>query len=68
MRKYTWSGGWGFTGENMKKKKWYIVKHKKEKQWTAYELTKEEASNVIKGYMIKGPYETIIKALLASNS
>ena len=52
----------------MGKKKWYIVRHKDEKRWTAYELTKEEASTVIDDYEIKGPYDTIIKALIASNS
>jgi hypothetical protein len=49
-------------------KSWYIVKHKKEKCWTAYKITAKEAASIKEGYEIKGPYDSLIKALIASNN
>ena len=51
----------------MGKKQWYIVRHKKEKRWTAYELTKEELDSLKKGYVQKGPYKSLVAALIAAN-
>lgn len=44
------------------KKDWYIVKHRKERTWIAYELTQKEANSVVDGYEIKGPYQSLISA------
>lgn len=48
-------------------KQWYIVKHKTENHWTAYEVTKEQAESIKDGYTIQGPYKTIVQALIAAN-
>lgn len=47
------------------KKQWYAIKHKKEKQWTAYELTRNQVKQLKPGYKCKGPFKSFINCLIA---
>ena len=46
-------------------KKWYAIKHKKEKRWTAYELDKKPL--IKRGYEMKGPFKSFITAMIGVN-
>ena len=50
------------------KKLWYIIRHKSKKCWAAYELQKKQIDNLKPGYEFKGPFSSILKAMIAANA
>ena len=45
---------------------WYIIKHRNDKRWRAYEIDTNTVK-VKRGYKIKGPFPSLLKALMAAN-
>jgi len=48
----------------MAAKKWYLIRHKKESSWTAYQLYKTQLEKLRPGYKWKGPYKSIVQCLI----
>ena len=50
----------------MAKKKWYMIRKKGEKRWTAYELTDLQRKRVLPEYEVKGPKKSLLSCLIAN--
>jgi len=47
--------------------KWYAIKHKTEKRWKAYKISESALKNLKAGYVHKGPFDSLVKAMMAVN-
>ena len=50
------------------KKLWYIIRHKSKERWAAYELQENQIDNLQPGYEFKGPFGSMLKAMIAANA
>jgi len=49
------------------KRKWYNIKKKAAKRWTAYQLKPSELKELKSEYEYRGPFKSLVKCMIVAN-